>query len=42
VVQPERELRWLGHFIVSGIFDGEHYFVLDPRKNGFPFFGIML
>jgi hypothetical protein len=30
VVQPERELRWLGHFIVSGIFDGEHYFLLDP------------
>jgi hypothetical protein len=29
-VAPERELRWLGHFIVSGIFDGEHYFLLDP------------
>jgi hypothetical protein len=29
-VRPERELRWLGHFIVSGIFDGEHYFLLDP------------
>jgi hypothetical protein len=28
-VQPERELRWLGRFIVSGIFDGEHYFLLD-------------
>ena len=30
VAQPERELRWIGHFIVSGIFDGEHYFLLDP------------
>jgi hypothetical protein len=29
-VQPEHELRWLGHFIASGIFDGEHYFLLDP------------
>jgi hypothetical protein len=29
-VRPERELRWLGHFIISGIFDGEHYFLLDP------------
>jgi hypothetical protein len=29
-VSPERELRWLGHFIVTGLFDGEHYFLLDP------------
>ena len=29
-VRPERELRWLGRFIVRGIFDGEHYFLLDP------------
>jgi hypothetical protein len=29
-VEPERELRWLGHFLISGIFDGEHYFLLDP------------
>jgi hypothetical protein len=29
-VRPERELRWLGHFVVPGIFDGEHYFLLDP------------
>jgi hypothetical protein len=29
-VRPERELRWLGHFIFAGIFDGEHYFLLDP------------
>jgi hypothetical protein len=29
-VSPERELRWLGHLFISGIFDGEHYFLLDP------------
>jgi hypothetical protein len=32
-VRPERELRWLGHLIVSGIFDGEHYFLLDPMGD---------
>ncbi|HUC50544.1 MAG TPA: SRPBCC domain-containing protein [Xanthobacteraceae bacterium] len=30
VAEPERELRWRGHFMISGIFDGEHYFLLDP------------
>ncbi len=32
-VQPNRELRWLGHLFVAGFFDGEHSFtieVLDP------------
>jgi hypothetical protein len=29
-VRPERELRWLGQLIVPGIFDGEHYFHLEP------------
>lgn len=28
VVQPERELRWRGHLLLPGIFDGEHYFML--------------
>jgi hypothetical protein len=28
-VRPERELRWSGHLFVPGIFDGEHYFVLE-------------
>jgi hypothetical protein len=32
-VRPERELRWLGHLLVSGVFDGEHYFLLDPIGN---------
>jgi hypothetical protein len=25
-VIPNAELRWLGHFFLRGIFDGEHYF----------------
>lgn len=25
-----RELRWLGRFILPGLFDGEHYFRLEP------------
>ncbi len=29
-VRPERELRWLGHLFVTGLFDGEHYFLLEP------------
>jgi hypothetical protein len=28
-VRPERELRWLGHFLFPGVFDGEHYFLLE-------------
>lgn len=27
--QPEREFRWLGHLLFPGIFDGEHYFLLE-------------
>lgn len=29
VNQPEREFRWLGHLLFPGIFDGEHYFLLE-------------
>jgi hypothetical protein len=29
-LRPERELRWLGRLIIPGLFDGEHYFLLDP------------
>jgi hypothetical protein len=32
VVIPNFELRWLGHFLIRGIFDGEHYFQL--RSTG--------
>ncbi len=33
-VEPERELRWLGRFLVRGLFDGEHSFRLEPIGEG--------
>jgi hypothetical protein len=33
LVRHERELRWLGHLLFTGIFDGEHYFLLEPIEN---------
>ncbi|SBT08074.1 conserved hypothetical protein [Candidatus Propionivibrio aalborgensis] len=29
-VEPERELRWLGHFGTSGLMDGDHRFIIEP------------
>ena len=29
-VEPNRELRWLGRLFVKGLFDGEHYFKIEP------------
>jgi hypothetical protein len=29
-VRPDRELRWRGSVLVGGVFDGEHYFLLEP------------
>jgi hypothetical protein len=28
--EPGRELRWLGHLLVSGLFDGEHSLTIQP------------
>jgi hypothetical protein len=28
--EPNRELRWLGHFLMPGLFDGEHIFIIEP------------
>jgi hypothetical protein len=28
--EPNRELRWRGHFLMPGLFDGEHIFTLEP------------
>jgi hypothetical protein len=28
--EPERTLRWLGHLMVPGLFDGEHSFTIEP------------
>ena len=33
-VEPNRELRWLGRLLVPGLFDGEHYFLLEPTPAG--------
>jgi hypothetical protein len=32
-VRPERELRWRGRLLIPGLFDGEHYFLLDPLAD---------
>jgi len=34
VVSPARELRWLGHLFVPGLFDGEHVFELYENTDG--------
>ena len=31
VVQPERELRWIGRLFIPGVFDGEHSFIIEPQ-----------
>jgi len=28
--EPERELQWLGHLFVAGLFDGEHSLTIQP------------
>lgn len=33
-VEPERELRWLGRFVIPGLFDGEHSFRLEVIDGG--------
>ena len=33
-VEAGRELRWLGHLLVPGIFDGEHSLRIDPLEGG--------
>lgn len=30
VALTDRELRWIGHLFVPGLFDGEHSFVIEP------------
>jgi hypothetical protein len=33
-VESERELRWLGRFLVPGLFDGEHSFRIEALPEG--------
>ena len=32
--EPDRELRWLGHFLIPGLFDGEHICTIEPLEAG--------
>ena len=32
--EERRELRWRGKVLLPGLFDGEHYFVLEPAARG--------
>ncbi len=32
--EQNRELRWLGHFLIPGLFDGEHIFTIEPLEAG--------
>ena len=34
VATPNVELRWVGHFLFRGIFDGEHYFQIAESSAG--------
>lgn len=34
VAEAEREFRWRGHFLLPGIFDGEHHFLIQPLEDG--------
>jgi hypothetical protein len=33
-VETDRELRWIGHLFVPGLFDGEHIFTIEPLGTG--------
>jgi len=33
MAEPNRELRWLGHLLVPGLFDGEHSFTIQPLED---------
>lgn len=33
VVDPNKELRWLGHLFIPGMFDGEHSFTIKPLNE---------
>ena len=33
VCEPKTELRWKGKLVIQGLFDGEHYFKLEPKAH---------
>jgi hypothetical protein len=34
VAEAPRELRWLGQFLIPGIYDGDHRCVIEPLQSG--------
>ena len=32
-VEPRREFRWKGRLLLPGLFDGQHFFVLEPKSE---------
>ncbi|MEH1920348.1 SRPBCC domain-containing protein [Nostoc sp.] len=32
-VEPNRQLRWLWHFLIPGLFDVEHSFIIEPLAS---------
>ena len=34
VAEAERELRWTGQLLAPGLFDGDHWFTLEPLPGG--------
>ena len=33
-VEPNKELSWIGHLIIPGLFDGEHHLAVQPIGEG--------
>lgn len=33
VVKKDEELRWLGRLLIPGLFDGEHYFIVEEISD---------
>ena len=31
--EPAQELRWIGHLMFPGIFDGEHHFIIEAQDD---------
>ncbi len=32
-IEPNRELRWLGHLLVPGLFNGDHTLAIEPLEE---------
>src|SRR2546422_10918500 len=33
IIDPKREFRWKGKLVIRGVFDGEHFFKLEPKSD---------